>query len=184
MDDIDTESAAPSEAAEPALEIDLSETVKTLSEHELPLEVGIFEVGEDGAVRPRPDGAPLSLAFRYLGIAFEARIEIAGEPRLRLTAKLGVLPFTAEAPWNRYFVSRLIAKAGQLPRARLALREGNEICIDADMTPPEPRTPAAIMATITALLLEMRPYLEVLRTALAHAETTEPEPVSEAVRLS
>ncbi len=180
MDDTNSEAAAPAETgqqAAPRLEIDLSQTVKTLSERVLPLEVGAFEVGEDGAVRPRPNGAPLSLAFRYRGIAFEAHIETAGEPRLQLSAYLGHLPFTAEAPWNRYFVSRLIAKAGRLPRARIVLREGNEICIDADMAPPEPRTPAAIMATIAALLLEMRPYIEVLQAALPRAEAAKAAPL-------
>ncbi len=180
MDDTPKEPAAAPEATdggEPPIDLDISQTVRTLSEHALPLEVGSFEVAQDGAVRPRPDGTPLSLAFQYRGIAFEAQIETAGEARLRLTASLGPLPFTAEAPWNRYFVSRLIAKAGRLPRATLDLREGSEVCIVADMAPPEPRTPAAIMATITALLLEMRPYIEVLRAALPRAEAAEATPL-------
>ena len=40
--------------------------------------------------------------------------------------------------------------------------------VTAERVPPSPHTPASITATVTVLLLEIKPYLEVLRESLLH----------------
>ena len=59
-------------------------------------QLGDFEIGECGRLRPRPDGAPISFGFSYLGVDFMARVDTGAAPRVSLDAELGKLPYRAE----------------------------------------------------------------------------------------
>lgn len=139
---------------------DLRDALKAVSTHALPLEVGRLEITEDGSVRERTSGEPLRFAFTYRGVDFAAELGDADDSRLHVSALLGRLPFTAESPIGRRAICDLIAKAGRFADGSLGLTENHEIVLIGDKQPPTPRTPVSIMATVAALILEMRPRLD------------------------
>jgi len=151
----------------------LREAIELVSDQSTPLEAGFLEIGEDGTVRRRPPG-PSICAFEYRGAPFQALIVAGDEARVRLTANLGKMPFSAESPIARRLIAQLIAGAERLPRGRIALGPGNEIVLETEEAPPAPRTPVSVMATIIALLLDIKPYLELLAELLTLATRRDP----------
>ena len=148
------------------VELGISTALRVLGNQEIPFEVGSIEVGEGGEIRAREHGRPLSFCFVYLGIGFEAQVTTGDAPQVCLAARLGRLPFTVESPSNRRSVKHMLKLNGRLPRASFVLEAGNEVRMTAERIPPSPRTPVSIMATVTAMLLELGPHLAVLREAL------------------
>ncbi len=55
------------------------------------------------------------------------------------------------------------------PHGRIGLSEDDDIRLEAASTPPAPLTPASLMATLTALLFDFQPYLDLLGRVLDDA---------------
>ena len=131
-----------------------------------PLKVGALQIDEQGRIRPRDSTVPIHLNFAYRGVAYHAEVETAFKPRVRLTAELGKLPYTMEIGAGRYLIRRILnASAGQ-NHGCISLSEDHDILLEAVSIPPNPFIPASLMATLTALLLDFQPYLELLGQVL------------------
>lgn len=158
---------------------ELSATAAWVAGHSFPLKVGDIRVDERGRIRPRDSTAPLRLGFAYRGVEYHAEVETAPEPRVRLTAELGKLPYSMEIGEGRRLIRRILDQSALTPHGHIELSEDHDLRLEAVSTPPEPFTPASLMATLTALLLDFRPYLELLGRVLDDArraktaETTE-----------
>lgn len=158
---------------------ELSATAAWVAGHDFPLKVGDIRVDERGRIRPRDSTAPLRLGFAYRGVEYHAEVETAPEPRVRLTAELGKLPYSMEIGEGRRLIRRILDQSALTPHGHIELSEDHDLRLEAVSTPPEPFTPASLMATLTALLLDFRPYLELLGRVLDDArraktaETTE-----------
>lgn len=140
-----------------------------------PLEVGTFEVCETEGLRMRDTGVPLTFDFTFRGIPFSARVVPGEGGTLSLTGTLGALPFTAQSGTGRKFLQTLIHSAGKLKSGRIALTETGDILLETETAPPVPRTPVSVMASVVALLLETKPYLEAITEVLG-LSTPPPEP--------
>ena len=154
------------DASNSGLDHDLRHALKLVAKQALPLEVGRLELDDNGTVRERDNAEPLRFAFAYRGFEFNAELEEAEDSTLHLSAVLGRLPFTAESPIGRRAISELIAKAGQFTCGSLGLTDDQEIVLVGNKQPPSPRTPVSIMATVTALILEMRPRLDFVQECM------------------
>lgn len=129
-------------------------------------EVGELAVGDDGRIYPRPDGEPVLFRFRYEGLAVTAELPQDRTQPLVLQVRAGVLPYSAETVTGRRAVLTLLKHAAPA-RGRIALDHAGGVHLRfADHT-PSPRTPVHVMATLVSLLLEMRPYLQLLGAARA-----------------
>ena len=147
----------------PAADVELSELVGLLAGAPLPLEIGHFDVDERGKLLTRMTDHPILFTFDYAGFHFEGRLQRGDAGRIDLSSALGVLPYTAEQPWGRAFLARLLERSAEMPSGRLELAEDGVIRMAASKPSPEPCTAVSVMAVVTALLLEFRPYAEVLR---------------------
>ncbi len=134
-----------------------------------PLKVGEVRVDERGRIRSRDDAAPLRLGFAYRGVEYRAEVETASEPRVRLTAELGKLPYSMEIGEGRRLIRRILHESARAPHGRIDLSEDDDIRLEAASTPPAPFTPASLMATLTALLFDFQPYLDLVGQVLDHA---------------
>ena len=134
-----------------------------------PLKVGEIRVDERGRIRSRDDAAPLRLGFAYRGVEYHAEVETASEPRVRLTAELGKLPYSMEIGEGRRLIRRILHESARAPHGRIGLSEDDDIRLGAVSTPPAPFTPASVMATLTALRLDLQPYLDLLGRVLDDA---------------
>ena len=131
-----------------------------------PLQVGDFEIDDEGRVRPRADGSPLAFGFSYRGADFIARIQSTPEPRVSLTAELGKLPYSAGIGERRRLARRIVEATERLPHGRISLSDDQDMILTAEAPAAAPLTPADLMATLAALLLDFKPYLDLLNLAV------------------
>jgi hypothetical protein len=129
-------------------------------------EVGELAFGADGRVYPRPEGEPVLFRFRYEGVAFDAELPADRAAPLVLSACPGVLPYSAETPTGRRAVLTLLKTAAPA-RGQLFLDRGGRLHLRFADHAPSPRTPVHVMATLVSLLLEVQPYLRLLRACNA-----------------
>ncbi len=142
-----------------------SSTVKKVGEAALPLEVGSLALGEDGHIEHGREDTPLHFRFTACGLDFEADLAGKGAP-LRLTANLGKLPYTAQSPDGRRLARSVLAATDRLRRGQILLTENQDIILQGELTPPSPRTAVNVIATATALILDFKPYIDLMAEAL------------------
>ena len=174
MENEDLKEPAPSDAA---AESDLGRMVEALSGLELPLEVGSLEVDDLGTLVRRGLDRPLHFTVGHAGFLYHCALDPQDQPEVSMTAELGAVPYTAESPWARALLSRVVEQAGVLPSGRLTLEEGGLIRLALRKRTPTPCSTLHVLATITALLLEVKGYAEMLRFLVRHpADEAEEEP--------
>ncbi len=148
---------------------ELSATAALVAGRRSPIKIGEYRVDEQGRIQPRDETEPLRLGFAYRGVEYHAVIETVSEPLVRLTAELGKLPYSLEIGEGRRLVRRILDGSARASHGRISLSEDDDIRLEATSTPPEPFTPASLMATLTALLLDFQPYLDLLGRVLDDA---------------
>jgi hypothetical protein len=131
-----------------------------------PLQVGDIAVSDDGQICLRSGDQPLLFAFAYRGVDFEARMETAPTARIALSAELGKLPYSMETQRGRRLTRRIVAATTDLPGGKIVVSDDQDMSLVASAQPPLPLTPASVMATITSLLLDFRPYIDLLCESL------------------
>lgn len=132
----------------------------------LPLEVGSVAIGEDGHIERADGERPLYFRFSALGVIFEADLADRSAP-LRLRANLGKLPYSAESPEARRLARTVIAATDRLRRGHILLSEDHDMVLEGELTPPSPRTPVSVIATAVSLILDFKPYLDLLGEAVS-----------------
>jgi len=131
-----------------------------------PLQVGDVAVSDDGQIYLRSGDHPLLFAFAYRGVDFEARMETAPAARIALSAELGKLPYSMETHRGRRLTQRIVEATVDLPGGKIEVANDQDMYLVASAQPPLPVTPASVMAAITSLLLDFRPYIDLLRESL------------------
>ncbi len=162
-------SQGPAEAA-------LTATAALIAGRCFPLRVGDIEIDGQGRIRARADKGPLRFAFAYRGVEFGAEVATGAEPRVRLSAELGKLPYSMEIGHGRHTIRRILVASARLPHGRIGLSDSDDMRLEAESSPPAPFTPASLMAAVAALLLDFRPYLDLVARVLDGARRTDPAP--------
>ena len=142
------------------------EAVKLVSDRNLSFDAGNLEVDKDGRLRPRDGDKPLRFRFEFAGALFEVVVTTGEAPLVQVTGELGLLPYTIESPAARRWALRVIAASSQMRRGRLELDPSYAIRLRAAAPPPAQRNPVTILSTVTALLLDFKPWLELLSEVL------------------
>lgn len=113
---------------------------------------------------PRP-GDHVPFSFTWAGCAFQGRLEAGPKPVIRLAARLGKLPFSAEdAPQRRRIRQWLRgeARAGRsitcdiTPQGHVLLTTATAIRADL--------TAVSLLQSLTLILLALRPHLQCYRS--------------------
>jgi hypothetical protein len=120
------------------------------------IRVGPFLVEPNGGMRVRGDPA-LRFAWRSRGC--EARI---ADGRIRLTAAVGSIPYTAERRRDR---AAALAAIEQLPRElppdwRLSVKPDHRLLLAAEVPLREPTTAAVLVSALVYFALALDPYLD------------------------
>ena len=149
--------------------------VRSVADTALPLEVGSIAVGEDGHILHSGDDRPLHFQFSACGILFEADLAHKDAP-LRLTANLGKLPYSAESPDGRRLARSVLAATDRLRHGQILLSDEQDMILQGERKPPSPRTPVNVIATAAALIVDFKPYIDLLADAVSiRATATTPE---------
>lgn len=155
--------------------------VKRVADTSLPLEVGSVALGEDGHIRNAGEDRPLHFRFTACGVIFEAELSSRTAP-LRLRANLGKLPYSAESPEARGLARTVIASTDRLRHGHILLSPEQDMLLEGELNTPGPHTPMAVIATAVALVLDFKPYLELLGEAVS-IRRQPPDPHSEETAL-
>jgi hypothetical protein len=161
----------------PEPEAAIESAVKKVASTSLPLEVGSVVLGDDGHIRHADEDRPLFFRFTACGIEFEGDLASRTAP-LRLRANLGKLPFSAESPDGRQLARTVMAATDRLRRGHILLSAEQDMVLEGELNPPSPRTPVAVIATAVALILDFKPYLDLLGEAVA-IRRKPPQPMSD-----
>lgn len=153
--------------------------LRQVAETALPLEVGSVTLAGDGHIARGGEDRPLYFRFAACGIEFEARLANRRAP-LRLRANLGKLPYSAESPDGRRLARIVMAATDRLPCGQILLSPEQDMLLEGELQPPSPRTPANVIATAVALVLDFKPYLDLLAEAVALRRPPPQPPEAEA----
>ncbi len=140
----------------------LTSTAALFASRCIPLRVGEIQLDAQGRIRPCAHDGPLRFGFAYRGVEYGAEVETGSEPRVRLSAELGKLPYSMKIGDGRRLIRRIILASACSPRGRIGLSEAEDMRLEVESTPPLPFTPVSLIATLAALLLDFRPYLDLL----------------------
>lgn len=157
--------------------MDAQTAMQVLAHTSSPIEVGEIEVDEHGGARPRVSDAPVAFRFRYYGIPFDATMPMDDEGRLQLTATLGVIPFSLENSFGRK-AARAIIRRANMPNGRLHVDDQSRVHLEMTGIPAKPRTPVNVLSTVAALLMEAKPYLELLEVSLSRGRRRSRRPLA------
>ena len=132
--------------------------------HDGPYEVGHLSVSPAGQVAAYPSPCAVAFDFVYRGVPFHA--ELPGDPEAPITisAVLGVLPYSAETVAGRRTALDILSLA-KPARGTVSLEAGGRIHARFSAPVPRPRTPVTVVATVSCLLVDVRPYLDLLAAA-------------------
>ena len=166
MDDAGTEERDSTDAQDSGQQTAQKSVLKNVADTALPLEVGSVVLGDDGHIRHSSEYRPLHFRFSACGVDFEADLASKTAP-LRLRANLGKLPYSAESPDGRRLARTVMAATDRLRRGHILLSPEQDIVLEGELNPPSPRTPVAVIATAVTLILEFKPYLDMLAEAIA-----------------
>lgn len=100
---------------------------------------------------------PRAFTFAWSGIAFRGNLTAApgdGDPRLVITADLGVLPYTAENGEARFCLARELGVLGRLPDG-FTLDAADHVLFSDESRPPDPLTLTSLITTLAIRLLQI-----------------------------
>jgi hypothetical protein len=124
----------------------------------------------EGAIADLPPARPsgvLRFRFCFREVPFEARAERRQErPVLCLTGDLGTLPFTIENAIRRRRLRKVLAAAELFSGLRWEVTPAQTIRASGEIDLGTALTPTAIIAGTATLLLQSRPYIDLI-TAVA-----------------
>jgi len=131
-----------------------------------PLDLGDFELDDEGRLRPRADGSPISFGFSYRGVDFIAEVAAGTTPKVCLRAELGKLPYRATPGGCRERTRRVAEATAALPRGQINIGADQDMQLSAEAAAPAPLTPAGLMSALVALLLDFKPYIDLLHEVM------------------
>ena len=111
---------------------------------------------------------PLEFSFEYQGYIFAVQAD-ASEQRtnIKFRANLGSLPYTAEDPVARSSAYAVLRAASQVLGGKVRLTPRQRVILLDDITVDEPFTPVVLLSLSTRVLVQAKPYLELLATFIS-----------------
>ena len=139
----------------------ISEFSLSIGEMQLPLDITSIVHAQSGqwgsAAHPE-----FSFRFRYRDIAFTVRCKSDRETAgARISATLGMIPFTAEAAQRRQFLTQIVQGAAEHLGPVLTQSRG-EILLDTGIALPAPVTAVGLISELTRFLVPLKPYLDLI----------------------
>ena len=148
----------------------LRDMVDLINDQQLPLEIGKLQIDEQGRLASHAHRQPIKFSFRYSHATFDTEVTIDQVARVTLRATLGTLPYSAESVPARRRCLDVLARTQRAGYRGLRLSRHHDVVYSAEAVPPSPVTPGSLIATVTALLLDVRPHLDALSEAKSQSE--------------
>jgi hypothetical protein len=135
--------------------------------NQVPDELGDVDLLSDGTLALKNGKGHVEFSFSAYGLNFSCNTRlIESGPILQITAEIGCDPYTAEGVHLRDSAHALIRASQEAPACRLMVSRQKRIYCVGRARVAEPWTPTALLTAAASLILEVRPYLLVLRDIL------------------
>lgn len=147
--------------------------IAQLAETAFPLEVNSLFVDSNGQLnRIDPREHAFRFTFESLGLHFDAATRVRQSKLwLKLTAKAGPVPYTAESLERRRNALAIIRTSQSLPHGKLGLSPDRQIEISGEIPLTDPLTPVQVVSAAARLVLEVKPYVALLADFVSQAGT-------------
>ena len=138
--------------------------ITQLAETAFPLEVNSLYVDADGELnRIDPRERSFGFTFECLGLRFSASTRVRkNELWLKLAAKVGPIPYTAESLTRRRDALAIMRATLALPHGKLGLTRDSHIEVSGEVPLQEPLTPVNVVSAAAQLVLQVKPYVTLL----------------------
>lgn len=141
---------------------------KELSQLDLirePIQVNSVAVDKDGMIERRTPKIPFCFSFQWRGSVFEGRVQQAGSDlSLKLSTRLGVLPYTAENAGLRDSVLGAIEQASEDKLCGVSVTDNQAAMLtrEVPIASSAVLTASALVTNIAVAVLGAAPYLDLL----------------------
>lgn len=120
-------------------------------------------VSHSGVLAHRGGAGAVDFQFTYLGYPFAVRAEAGARgATVNIRAILGYLPYTSESRRGRYGAMRVLEASSQAMGQRVRLGSGQRLIMSDKRMTADALTPVNLMSIMVGMLLEAKPYLELL----------------------
>ena len=136
----------------------ISEFSLSIGEMQLPLDITSIVHAQAGQLgtAAHPE---FKFRFRWRETAFTVRCRSTRETaEARISATLGVMPFSAESVQRRQFLTQILQGATEHFGPIVTQSQG-QILLDAPLSLPAPITAVGLITGLTQFLLPLKPYL-------------------------
>jgi hypothetical protein len=132
-----------------------------------PEELSDVDFLADGTVALKNGKGHVEFSFSAYGLTFSCNTRlIESGPILQIAAEIGSDPYTADGVHLRDSAHAIIRASQEAPACRLMVSRQKRIYCVGRAHVVQPWTPSALLTAAAGLLLEVRPYLMVLRDIL------------------
>ncbi len=126
-----------------------------------------IQFAQDGSVRIGRPGKSIEFAFGYQGLRFGASTRLVeGGTILQVAADIAPDPYTVEGITLRRAVHAVIDASQQLSSSRLIVTRQKRIFCIGKASISSPSTPVDLLSSAIEILLEIKPYLDLLAEVL------------------
>lgn len=140
------------------------------------VEFGSLSVSAHGRLQHGAAVSDLAFALINKGIHFRCLWRMQPRAMLIVTTDLGKLPYSIETSASRFALKRLIEATPAEVKWRFALTEDHDMRLMAVVLPPVPHTLTSVIAGLVALILEIRPFTDLMGELLSAPEPSRQDP--------
>lgn len=143
---------------------------KTLPDHHVNPDELQDIVEHTGVLAHRGGSGAIDFQFVYLGYPFAVRAEAGSRgATVNIRAILGYLPYTSESRRGRYGAMEILQACSQAMGQRVRLADKQRLILSDKRTTRDALTPVNLMSIMVGMLLEAKPYLQLLSEYLTPA---------------
>lgn len=143
------------------------EILPMLAQNTLPPGVDHVHIDTGGAVRIGRGGGLVEFSFRFMDVRFNANTrQIQSGPILQISGDIAPLPYSAEGVTVRRSAMAIIDASQELPHTRLAISKYKTILCVGKAPVVSPWTPVDLIAAAASVVLEVKPFLQILAEIL------------------
>ncbi len=116
-----------------------------------------------GVLAHRGGSGAIDFQFTYLGFPFAVRAEAGTRgATVNIRAVLGYLPYTSESRRGRLGAMQILQASSQTMGQRVHLGDKQRLIMSDKRTTKDALTPVNLMTLMVGMLLEAKPYLQLL----------------------
>lgn len=141
--------------------------MEMLARKMLPAEIGHLRLDDEGKLRINRGGGLVEFSFSFMDVPFNANTrQIQSGPVVQISGEVAPLPYSAEGVTVRRATMAIIAASETLEHTRLAISKQKTILCVGKAPIEEPWGPVDLIAAAASVIIEVRPYLQMLAEIL------------------